>query len=63
MKHKNSKKEIETENIKINKTALDIIDTSIEVIKLFCLIPPGSYGVMLQSFSDILINHIIYQKK
>ena len=62
VKHKNTKKEIETENIKINKTALDIIDTSIEVIKLFCLIPPGSYGVMLQSFSDILIKHIIYQK-
>ena len=62
VKHKNTKKEIETENIKINKTALDIIETSIEVIKLFCLIPPGSYGVMLQSFSDILIKHIIYQK-
>ena len=62
VKHKNTKKEIETENIKINKTALDIIDTSIEVIKLFCLIPPGSYGVMLQSFSDILIKHIMYQK-
>ena len=49
-------------DIKINKTAIDIIETSVEVIKLFCLIPPGSYGVMLESFSEILIKHINYQK-
>ena len=62
VKFKNPKKEIETIDIKINKTALDIIETSVEVIKLFCLITPGSYGVMLESFSEILIKHITYQK-
>ena len=62
VKFKNSKKEVETIDIKINKTALDIIETSVEVIKLFCLISPGSYGVMLECFSDILIKHITYQK-
>ena len=62
VKFKNTKKEIETIDIKINKTAIDIIETSVEVIKLFCLIPPGSYGVMLECFSDILIKHINYQK-
>ena len=62
VKFKNTKKEFETINIKINKTALDIIETSVEVIKLFCLISPGCYGAMLESFSDILIKHITYQK-
>ena len=62
VKFRNPKKEIETIDIKINKTALDIIETSVEVIKLFCLITPGSYGVMLESFSEILIKHITYQK-
>ena len=62
VKFKNNRKEIEKIDIKINKTALDIIETSAEVIKLFCLITPGSYGVMLESFSDILIKHITYQK-
>ena len=62
VKFKNSKKEVEKIDIKINKTALDIIETSVEVIKLFCLISPGSYGVMLECFSDILIKHITYQK-
>ena len=32
------------------------------MLKLFCLITPGSYGVLLESFSDILIKHITYQK-
>ena len=62
VKFKNTKKEFETINIKINKTAIDIIETSVEVLKLFCLITPGSYGVLLESFSDILIKHITYQK-
>ena len=62
VKYKNTKKEFETINIKINKTAIDIIETSVEVLKLFCLITPGSYGVLLESFSDILIKHITYQK-
>jgi hypothetical protein len=62
VKFKNTKKEIETINIKINKTALDIIETSANFIKLFCLISPGSYGVMLESFSEILIKHLTYQK-
>ena len=62
VKFKNNKKEIEKIDIKINKTAVDIIETSAEVIKLFCLISPGSYGVMLENFSDILIKHITYQK-
>jgi hypothetical protein len=63
VKYKNTKKEFETINIKINKTAIDIIETSVEVLKLFCLITPGSYGVLLESFSEILIKHITYQKK
>ena len=63
VKFKNTKKEIETINIKINKTALDIIETSANFIKLFCLISPGSYGVMLESFSEILIKHLTYQKE
>ena len=62
VKFKNTKKEFETINIKINKTAIDIIETSVEVLKLFCLITPGSYGVLLESFSEILIKHITYQK-
>ena len=62
VKYKNTKKEFETINIKINKTAIDIIETSVEVLKLFCLITPGSYGVLLESFSEILIKHITYQK-
>ena len=62
VKFKNTKKEIETINIKINKTALDIIETSANFIKFFCLISPGSYGVMLESFSEILIKHLTYQK-
>ena len=63
VKYKNSKKEIETINIKINKTALEIIKTSVNFIKLFCLISPSSYGVMLESFSEILIKHLTYQKE
>ena len=63
VKFKNSKKEIETIDIKINKTALDIIKTSFNFIKLFCLILPSSYGVMLESFSEILIKHLNYQKE
>ena len=63
VKFKNSKKEIETIDIKINKTALDIIKTSVNFIKLFCLILPSSYGVMLESFSEILIKHLNYQKE
>ena len=63
VKFKNSKKEIETLKIKINKTALDIIKTSVNYIKLFCLISPGSYGVMLESFSEFLIRHLTYQKE
>ena len=62
VKYKNTKKEFETINIKINKTAIDIIETSVEVLKLFCLITPSSYGVLLESFSEILIKHITYQK-
>ena len=62
VKFKNTKKEFETINIKINKTAIDIIETSVEVLKLFCLITPGCYGVLLESFSEILIKHITYQK-
>ena len=62
VKFKNNKKEIETINIKINNTALDIIKTSANFIKLFCLISPGAYGVMLESFSEILIRHLKYQK-
>ena len=62
VKFKNAKKEIETINIKINKTALDIIKTSVNFTKLFCLISPGSYGVLLESFSEILIKHLTYQK-
>ena len=62
VKYKNTKKEFETIDIKINKTAKDIIETTVEVIKLFCLIEPGCYGVMLDNFSDILIKHITYQK-
>jgi len=62
VKFKNNKKEIEIINIKINNTALDIIKTSVNFIKLFCLISPGSYGVMLESFSEILIGHLKYQK-
>lgn len=62
VKYKNTKKEFETIDIKINKTAKDIIETLIEVIKLFCLIEPGCYGVLLDNFSDILIKHITYQK-
>lgn len=63
VKFKNNKKEIETINIKINKTALEIIKTSVNCIKLFCLISPCSYGVMLESFSEILIKHLTYQKE
>ena len=62
VKFKNAKKEIETINIKINKTALDIIKTCVNFVKLFCLISPGSYGVLLESFSEILIKHLTYQK-
>jgi hypothetical protein len=62
VKFKNNKKEIETIKIKINNTALDIIKTSVNFIKLFCLISPGAYGVMLESFSEILIRHLKYQK-
>ena len=62
VKFKNNKKEIETIDIKINKTALEIIKTSVNFIKLFCLISPSSYGVMLESFSEILIKHLTYQK-
>ena len=62
VKFKNSKKEFETIDIKINTTAKDIIETTVEVIKLFCLIEPGCYGIMLGNFSDILIKHITYQK-
>jgi hypothetical protein len=63
VKFKNNKKEIETIDIKINKTALEIIKTSVNFIKLFCLISPSSYGVMLESFSEILIKHLTYQKE
>ena len=63
VKFKNTKKEIETIDIKINKTALDIIETSVNFIKLFCLILPSSYGVLLESFSEILIKHLNYQKE
>jgi hypothetical protein len=63
VKFKNSKKEIETLKIKINKTALDIIKTCVNYIKLFCLISPGAYGVMLESFSEFLIKHLTYQKE
>ena len=63
VKFKNNKKEIEILKIKINKTALDIIKTSVNYIKLFCLISPGSYGVMLESFSEFLIKHLTYQKE
>ena len=62
VKFKNAKKEIETINIKISKTALDIIKTCVNFVKLFCLISPGSYGVLLESFSEILIKHLTYQK-
>ena len=62
VKFKNNKKEIETINITINTTALDIIETSVNFIKFFCLISPGSYGVLLESFSEILIKHLTYQK-
>ena len=62
VKFKNNKKEMETIDIKINKTALDIIKTSVNFIKLFCLISPSAYGVMLESFSEILIKHLTYQK-
>ena len=62
-KFKNNKKDIETINIKINKTALDIINTSVNFIKLFCLISPSSYGILLESFSEILIRHLTYQKE
>ena len=63
VKFKNSKKEIETIKIKINRIALEIIKTSVNFIKLFCLISPGSYGIMLESFSEILIKHLTYQKE
>ena len=63
LKFKNSRKEIETIKIKINRTALEIIKTSVNFIKLFCLISPGSYGVMLESLSEILIKHLTYQKE
>ena len=62
VKFKNNKKEIETIDIKINNTALDIIKTSVNFVKLFCLISPGSYGIMLESFSEILLRHLQYQK-
>ena len=62
VKFKNNKKEFETIDIKINETALDIIKTSVNFAKLFCLISPGSYGIMLESFSEILIRHLKYQK-
>jgi len=62
VKFKNNKKEIETIDIKINNTALDIIKTSVNFIRLFCLISPSSYGIMLESFSEILIRHLKYQK-
>ena len=62
VKFKNNKKEIETINLKINNTSLDIIKTSVNFIKLFCLISPGAYGVMLESFSEILIRHLTFQK-
>ena len=60
---KNSKKEIETIKIKINRTVLEIIKTTVNFIKLFCLISPSSYSVMLESFSEILIKHLTYQKE
>ena len=63
VKYKNNKKEIETINIKINKTILDIIQTSSNFIKLFCLLSPGSYGTMLESFTEILLKHLTYQKE
>jgi hypothetical protein len=62
VKFKNNKKETETMEIKINSTALDIIKTSINVLKLFCLISPGGYGILLESFSEILLKHLTYQK-
>ena len=62
VKFKNNKKEIETIEIKINNTALDIIKTSVNFLKLFCLISPDSYDIMLESFSEILIRHLKYQK-
>ena len=63
VKFKNNKKEIETINIKINNTALDIINICVNIIKLFCFISPGSYGILLSSFSEILIKHLTYQKE
>ena len=63
VKFKNNKKEIETINIKINNTALDIINICVNIIKLFCFISPGSYSILLSSFSEILIKHLTYQKE
>ena len=63
VKFKNNKKEIETIDIKINSIALDIIKTTVNFVKLFCLISPGSYGIMLESFSEILIRYLKYQKE
>ena len=63
VKFKKNKKEIDTINIKINSTGLDIIKTSCNIIKIFCLLNPYCYGNMLESFSAILIRHLNYQKE
>ena len=63
VKFRNNRKEIEEINIKINTIVLDIIKTSSNIIKLFCLLSPNCYGPMLESFTEILIKHLAYQKE
>ena len=48
-------------NIKINQTALEIIDFSFEILKMFTLFHKECYGSILGNAAAIIISHINYQ--
>ena len=54
-----SQTEIKT---KINAASLDIIKTSFNIIKMYCLLSPNIYGNLLEIFTEIILKHLNYQK-
>ena len=58
-KNDNTINEIKT---KISGTSVDIIKTSFNIIKLYCLLSPNIYGNLLEIFTEIITKHLNYQK-
>ena len=50
-------------SIRINKTSLDIINLSFDLLKMFSLFHKECYEIILEKASSILLWHLNYQKK